>query len=262
MPPNLCIAGNGKPDVCSRNTGNIDDAIGAYRRAVRTLQSIRPELSASYGAPQTSFRETMGPVYFELVDLLLQRAQSLQDPNQVGPYLIEARETVELFKAAELRDYFRDDCVDTALSKVTKLDVAGQDAVVIYPILLPDRTRLTDGGEGQGAPGVGLLGGGGVQGAAGRHRDRRSEDRAVGPRQHRRHPVRRRPAAMTNGLQEYRIPQARGARPHRQGRAGRPDGEAPRARRDGLPPCPRPATAATAACRPRDRVVLRPAHLV
>src|SRR5262245_22589423 len=122
--------------------GNIDDAIGAYRRAVSTLQSIRPELSASYGTPLTSFRETLGPVYFELVDLLLQRASSLQDPNQAGPYLIEAREAVELFKAAELRDYFRDDCVDTALSKVTKLDVLAKSAVVIYPILLPDRIEL------------------------------------------------------------------------------------------------------------------------
>ena len=125
--------------------GNIDDAIGAYRRAVRSLQSIRPELSASYGAPQTSFRETMGPLYFELVDLLLQRGQSLRDPNQVAPYLIEARDTVELFKAAELRDYFRDDCVDTALSKVTKLDVVAKTTVIIYPILLPDRTELLIG---------------------------------------------------------------------------------------------------------------------
>lgn len=122
--------------------GTIDDAIGSYRRAVRTLQSIRPELTVSYGVSQTSFRETMGPVYFELVDLLLQRAASLPDHNQVGPYLIEAREAVELFKAAELRDYFRDDCVDTALSKITKLDVVAQTAVVVYPILLPDRTEL------------------------------------------------------------------------------------------------------------------------
>jgi CHAT domain-containing protein/Tfp pilus assembly protein PilF len=125
-----------------RKVGNIDDAIGSYRRAVRTLQSIRPELTVSYGAPQTSFRETMGPVYFELVDLLLQRGASLQDRNQVAPYLIEARETIELFKAAELRDYFRDDCVDTALSKITTLDVVAQTAVVIYPILLADRTEL------------------------------------------------------------------------------------------------------------------------
>jgi len=125
-----------------KKVGTIDDAIGSYRRAVRTLQSIRPELSVSYGAPQASFRETMGPVYFELVDLLLQRGASLQDRDQVGPYLIEARETIELFKAAELRDYFRDDCVDTALSKITTLDVVAQTAVVIYPILLADRTEL------------------------------------------------------------------------------------------------------------------------
>ena len=122
--------------------GNIDDAIGAYRRAVRTLQSIRPELSASYGSPQTSFRETMGPVYFELVDLLLRRGQSVRDPKEVAPYLTEARDTVELFKAAELRDYFRDDCVDTALSKVTKLDVVAKTTAIIYPILLSDRIEL------------------------------------------------------------------------------------------------------------------------
>jgi len=123
-------------------SANIDDAIGAYRRAVRTLQSIRPELSVSYGAPQTSFRETIGPVYFELVDLLLRRAASLPDRNLAAPYLIEARESVELFKSAELRDYFRDDCVDNALSKVTQLDAIAKSAVVIYPILLPDRTEL------------------------------------------------------------------------------------------------------------------------
>jgi CHAT domain-containing protein/Tfp pilus assembly protein PilF len=128
-----------------RKVGAIDDAIGSYRRAVRTLQSIRPELTVSYGAPQTSFRVSMGPVYFELVDLLLQRGASLQDRNQVAPYLIEARETIELFKAAELRDYFRDDCVDTALSKITTLDVVAQSAVVIYPILLEDRTELLVG---------------------------------------------------------------------------------------------------------------------
>jgi CHAT domain-containing protein len=125
-----------------KKLGRNDDAIASYRRAVLTLQSIRPELSIGYTAPQTSFRESVGRVYFELVDLLLQRAESLQRPEQITPYLVEARESIELFKVAELRDYFRDDCVDTALSKVTKLDVLARTAVVIYPILLPDRTEL------------------------------------------------------------------------------------------------------------------------
>jgi len=125
-----------------KNLGEIEDAISAYRRAVITLQSIRPELLAGYGGLQTSFRDSVGPVYFELVNLLLQRAASLQERDQIGPYLVEAREAVELFKAAELRDYFRDDCVDIALSKITKLDVISQTAVVVYPIILPDRTEL------------------------------------------------------------------------------------------------------------------------
>jgi CHAT domain-containing protein len=125
-----------------KKTATLDEAIMAYREAVRTLQSIRPELAVSYGASQTSFREALGPVYFELVDLLLQRTALLQDVAEVGPYLIEARETVELFKAAELRDYFRDDCVDTALAKVTKLDTLAKTTVIVYPILLSDRTEL------------------------------------------------------------------------------------------------------------------------
>jgi CHAT domain-containing protein/outer membrane protein assembly factor BamD (BamD/ComL family) len=125
-----------------KKTGTIDEAIAAYRQAVRTLQSIRPELAVSYGASQTSFREALGPVYFELVDLLLQRAATLKEADQVAPYLVEAREAVELFKVAELRDYFHDDCVDTILAKVTQLDVLAKTTVIVYPILLSDRTEL------------------------------------------------------------------------------------------------------------------------
>lgn len=125
-----------------RKAGQDDEAIAAYRRAVSTLQGVRPELAAGYGSSSASFRDSVGPIYFELVDLLLQRARSAGQRDDIAPYLVEARQTVELFKVAELRDYFRDDCVDTALSKVAKLDVVSKTAVVIYPILLPDRIEL------------------------------------------------------------------------------------------------------------------------
>lgn len=94
-----------------------------------------------YGGSQTSFRDAIGPVYFELVDLLLQRAKSLTR-EQEQTYLTEARETVELLRVAELRDYFRDECVDTARSRVVRLDEVSQSAVVVYPILLADRIEL------------------------------------------------------------------------------------------------------------------------
>ncbi len=55
---------------------------------------------------------------------------------------MEARETVELFKAAELRDYFRDECVDAARSRSTSVEIIAQSAAIIYPIILPDRLEL------------------------------------------------------------------------------------------------------------------------
>ena len=125
-----------------KRLGKIDDAILTYRRAVQTLQSVRLELSISYGGPPASFRESVGPVYFELADLLLQRAASSESRAAGDPYLLEARDTIELFKVAELRDYFEDDCVDRFLSKTARLDVVSPTTAVIYPILLQDRTEL------------------------------------------------------------------------------------------------------------------------
>ena len=122
--------------------GRIDDAISAYRRAVQTLQPMRQEMLVSYGNPRESFRDSIGPVYFKLVDLLLSHPTVLQKQGGFDTLLLEARDTVELFKAAELRDYFRDDCVDAARASVTKLDIVTPRAVVIYPIILPDRLEL------------------------------------------------------------------------------------------------------------------------
>jgi CHAT domain-containing protein len=125
-----------------KQLGSIDDAIASYQRAVATLQAVRPELTVTYGGRATAFREGIGPVYFQLVDLLLQRASSGQAVDKTAATLVEARNTIELFKAAELRDYFRDDCVDTALSKVTSLDVLSRTATVVYPVILENRLVL------------------------------------------------------------------------------------------------------------------------
>ena len=120
--------------------GQLDPAIESYRRAVQTLQAIRLELTSSSAPGGISFRESVGPVYLELVDLLLSRAARTGDPARAD--LAEARDNVELLKAAELRDYFRDDCVDAVQSRVTKVDVVSPTAAVVYPILLPDRLEL------------------------------------------------------------------------------------------------------------------------
>nr|MBI3611846.1 CHAT domain-containing protein [Nitrospirota bacterium] len=122
--------------------GRPDESIAAYRLAVPALQTIRPEMMTVSSADPAFFRESVGPVYFELADLLLQKAASMQEPARSKPYLIEARDTIEQFKVAELRDYFRDECVDAARARATSLETVSGTAAVVYPIILPDRMEL------------------------------------------------------------------------------------------------------------------------
>ncbi len=124
--------------------GKLDGATGAYRQAVETLQSIDPEVLTRFGPAPSSFREAVKPVFLGLVDLLLQRTASphVKEPHQL---LIEARQTAERLKAAELQDYFRDPCIDLEQKDLTPLDEVlkiAPTAVIVYPILLRDRLEL------------------------------------------------------------------------------------------------------------------------
>jgi CHAT domain-containing protein len=124
-------------------TGARKDAIASYRAAVATVQSIRSELAVSSYGPVSGFRERLAPLYLELVDALLLSSDSAgPDEAAVATVLSEARDVVELLKAAELRDYFRDDCVDLARSRATRLETVSSSTAIIYPILLPDRMEL------------------------------------------------------------------------------------------------------------------------
>lgn len=127
-----------------KGLGRPKEAIHAYRQAIVAVQSIRPEVTAAVAEdqPDASFRETVGAVYFELADLLLQGADRDADPKHREAILREARDTVELFKVAELQDYFQDDCVQAARSHATGLEQVSKTAAVIYPIMLQDRLEI------------------------------------------------------------------------------------------------------------------------
>jgi CHAT domain-containing protein len=121
-----------------------DSAIQAYRRAIGTLQPIRNDIAITRGNlnAHSSFREAVGAVYFELADLLLERADGAKDDGEAQALLREARDTSELLKAAELEDYFQDDCVNLLKSKIRKVENISPTAAVIYIIALPTRTEL------------------------------------------------------------------------------------------------------------------------
>jgi len=127
-----------------KGLGRPKEAIDSYRQAIVAVQSIRPEVSAALAEdqPDASFRETVGAVYFELADLLLRGSERDTDPQHQEAVLREARDTVELFKVAELQDYFQDDCVQAARSHATGLELVSKTAAVIYPIILQDRLEI------------------------------------------------------------------------------------------------------------------------
>jgi CHAT domain-containing protein/Tfp pilus assembly protein PilF len=124
------------------DTGKLDEAITAYYRAVDVLKPIRMEVASALSIGSLSGEDSIRPLFFEQADLLFQRATLTPDAKAAEEYLRYARDAIENYKAAELRDYFRDQCVDALQAKLTKLDTIDPTTAVIYPIVFPDRTEL------------------------------------------------------------------------------------------------------------------------
>ena len=120
--------------------GKRTQAIAALRSSIWTLATIRGEISCTYAEPQRSFRKAASTICFQLVRLLLEEDTTRGGNNQ--NILREIRDLVELLKVYELREFFQDDCLDASRTRNVPLEAVCQSAVVIYPILLMDRTEL------------------------------------------------------------------------------------------------------------------------
>ncbi|MFB2969234.1 CHAT domain-containing protein [Aerosakkonema sp. BLCC-F183] len=118
--------------------GKIKDAIAAYTEAVNTLQSLRSDLVAINQDVQFSFRDSVEPVYRELVGLLLQPENQSQEATSQNP-IDKARKVIESLQLAELDNFFRESCLD---AKPVAIDRIDPTAAVIYPIILADRLEV------------------------------------------------------------------------------------------------------------------------
>jgi len=107
-------------------------AIAAYSEAVKTLTSIRGDLVSSNIDIQFSFRDSVEPVYRELVALLL----TPEHGKAVSPENIKAaRQAIESLQLAELDNFFKEACLTL---RPTQVDEVDRQAAVIYPIILPE----------------------------------------------------------------------------------------------------------------------------
>jgi CHAT domain-containing protein len=115
--------------------GEIESATATYKVAFNTLQSLRGNLVAINQDVQFSFRESIEPVYRQLVDLLLQPPNRGEEPSQAN--LKQAREVIESLQLAELDNFFRTACLEGQAIPIDQ--IAQTEAAVIYPIILEDR---------------------------------------------------------------------------------------------------------------------------
>jgi CHAT domain-containing protein/lipopolysaccharide biosynthesis regulator YciM len=127
--------------------GERQQAIASYEQAIATLQSIRGDIVAVSKELQFNFRDSVEPVYRELIGLLLDN--SIIANSQLKSQTIAATEskniskvldTLELLKLAELQNFFGDECVQVAKSNAKNNSAfAAQTAAVIYSVILDDR---------------------------------------------------------------------------------------------------------------------------
>ncbi|MCC5634647.1 CHAT domain-containing protein [Nostoc sp. CHAB 5844] len=121
-----------------KQQNNRKEAITAYTEAVKSLKALRGDMVGVNPDVQFSFRESVEPVYRELVSLLLD-----EQPTQAA--LTQARELIESLQIAELDNFFREACLD----KAQQIDKVDPTAMVIYPIILSDRLGVIFSKAGQ-----------------------------------------------------------------------------------------------------------------
>ncbi|WP_019500280.1 CHAT domain-containing protein [Pseudanabaena sp. PCC 6802] len=124
-----------------KNTNELEAAISAYRGAIATLQTIRSDLISADREQQFNFRDSVEPVYRELIDLLLSEVPSsiAPNPNRIN----EALNTLELLKLAELQNFFGDECVQVARDRAKASNpLRDPKTAIIYSIVLDRHTVL------------------------------------------------------------------------------------------------------------------------
>jgi CHAT domain-containing protein len=117
--------------------GKADQARAAFLRAVDNIQAIRPSIPVEFRNGRSTFRDTLEPIYLELADLLLEKGESASGIER-QQYFLQAQDTLESLKRAELDDFLGDRCTQAGNDGL-KLEPG---TAVLYPVLFKDRVDL------------------------------------------------------------------------------------------------------------------------
>jgi CHAT domain-containing protein len=123
-----------------KETNRIKEAIDLYERAIASLESVRSNILVASRNLQFDFRDTVEPIYRQLIALKLEQPLPPAQPENLTSVL----KTANRFQLAELQNYFGDDCTITSINQglLTDSTSFGNDTAVISSIILANRTAL------------------------------------------------------------------------------------------------------------------------
>lgn len=120
--------------------GDREGAIAGYTAAINTLKSLRSDLVTISSDVQFSFRESVEPVYRQLVDLLLPPTPGAE-PSQQN--LAQARQVIESLQLAELDNFFREACISVNPLQIDQvINSIDPRTAALYSVILPNRLEV------------------------------------------------------------------------------------------------------------------------
>jgi CHAT domain-containing protein len=122
--------------------GDRARALASYRAARTTLEDIRFDIPIEYTNGESSFRDEVGPLYFELTDLLISESDRIPaSPPASGQLLRESFAVVESFESNEINNYFHTPCTRPPDSIAFRAAVGTNDAI-LYPLIRPHQIEV------------------------------------------------------------------------------------------------------------------------
>lgn len=126
--------------------GHRDGAIAAYTGAFKTLNTLRSDLITANPDLQFSFRDSVEPIYRNLVTQLLAPPHELsphQEPIPLSQDRLElAQAVMEALQIAELENFFQAACIDKTTLTQAVTDEGSQTTAILYPILVGNQVSL------------------------------------------------------------------------------------------------------------------------
>ncbi|KYC37713.1 hypothetical protein WA1_04125 [Scytonema hofmannii PCC 7110] len=136
-----------------KRQGNLELAIAAYEQSLNTLDTIRQDILTANRDVQFDFRDTIEPIYRDLVEMRLSletplpisRKSSLENKNnQKNNNFSSALNTIDGLRLAELQNYFGNDCnINDFIQKQAKIpEIQDDKTAVISTVIFENKTAI------------------------------------------------------------------------------------------------------------------------